>query len=124
MFAEAPRTASGKITASNRAGLKFPVGRVGRYMRKMKVAPRVSPFAAVYMSSVLEYLVAEMLELGGNAATDRRAKRITPRDLLKAVRGDTEIDALLRNVTIAGGGVLPNIHRALLPHKKSAAASQ
>jgi histone H2A len=42
-----------------------------------------------------------------------------PRHIQLAVRNDEELNKLLGGVTIAGGGVLPNIHATLLP-KKSA----
>ena len=109
----------GKSTSrSAKAGLQFPVGRVARYMRNMKVASRLGGGAPVYMAAVLEYLAAEILELAGNAARDNKRSRIIPRHLQLAIRNDEELNKLLGNVTIAAGGVLPNIHAVLLPKKK------
>ena len=109
----------GKSTSrSAKAGLQFPVGRVARYMRQGRVAARIGAGAPVYMAAVLEYLCAEILELAGNAARDNKKSRIIPRHIQLAVRNDEELNKLMGGVTIAAGGVLPNIHAVLLPKKK------
>lgn len=102
---------------SSRAGLQFPVGRIHRLLRKGNYAERVGAGAPVYMAAVLEYLSAEILELAGNAARDNKKSRIIPRHLQLAVRNDEELNKLLAGVTIAQGGVLPNIQAVLLPKK-------
>ena len=102
---------------SSRAGLQFPVGRIHRLMRKGHYADRIGSGAPVYLAAVLEYLSAEILELAGNAARDNKRARIIPRHLQLAVRNDEELNKLLSGVTIAAGGVLPNIQTALLPKK-------
>ncbi|KAG9329083.1 hypothetical protein JZ751_007697 [Albula glossodonta] len=66
---------------------------------------------------VTSYLTAEILELAGNAARDNKKTRIIPRHLQLAVRNDEELNKLLGGVTIAQGGVLPNIQAVLLPKK-------
>ncbi|KAK9394933.1 histone H2A-beta sperm [Crotalus adamanteus] len=105
---------------SSRAGLQFPVGRVHRLLRRGHYAERVGAGAPVYLAAVLEYLTAEILELAGNAARDNRKTRIVPRHVQLAVRNDEELGRLLGRVTIAQGGVLPNIPAALLPRKAAA----
>ena len=102
---------------SSRAGLQFPVGRIHRLLRKGNYAERVGAGAPVYLAAVLEYLAAEVLELAGNAARDNKKSRIIPRHLQLAIRNDEELNKLLSGVTIAQGGVLPNIQAVLLPKK-------
>lgn len=105
---------------SSRAGLQFPIGRIARYLKNEKDLPRIGATAPVYLAGILEYLAAEILELSGNAARDDKKTRITPRHLQLAVRNDEELNKLLGGVTVAGGGVLPNIHTQMLPKKKPA----
>ena len=42
-----------------------------------------------------------------------KTKRIYPRHIQLAIRGDDELDAFIK-ATIAGGGVVPHIHNFLL----------
>ncbi len=58
------------------------------------------------------------MELAGNCSKDSQKKRIIPRHILLAVKNDEELNKLFKNVTIAQGGVLPNIHAVLLPKHK------
>ena len=103
---------------SSRAGLQFPVGRIHRILRQnINSKDRVGVSAAVYTAAILEYLTAEILELAGNASKELKVKRITPRHLQSAVRGDEELDTLI-SATIAGGGVIPHIHKSLIAKKK------
>ncbi|EMS47804.1 Protein H2A.6 [Triticum urartu] len=127
------------VTRSVRAGLQFPVGRIGRYLKKGRYAQRVGSGAPVYLATVLEYLAAEVLELAGDAAKETKKARIIPRHLMIAVQGDPELSRLLAGVTIAYGGVrtglpagvpiayggvVPYINSALLPKNGAGAAGK
>ncbi|GIY16784.1 hypothetical protein CDAR_558231 [Caerostris darwini] len=106
------------ISRSAKAGVLFPVGRFHRYLRNGTHHQRIGAGAPVYMAAVIEYLTAEILELAGNAARDNKKGRVTPRHILLAVANDEELHLLLKNVTIASGGVLPRIEPELLAKKK------
>ena len=108
-----------KTTRSERAGLQFPVGRFHRLMKKRQLAKHIGSGAAVYCTAVVEYLVAELLQLAGHVSRDNKKKRIVPRHLQLAIRHDEELNKMFGDVTIAQGGVLPFVHPNLLP-KKSA----
>lgn len=56
------KTAAKAVSRSSKAGLQFPVGRIARYLKTGKYAERVGAGAPVYLSAVLEYLAAEVMD--------------------------------------------------------------
>jgi len=111
------------IQRSKRAGVVFPVSRIQRHLKAGNYSSIIRSGAAVYMAGVLEYLVAELAELAGNAARDNKRHRITPRHIFLAIHNDEELNMLCENVTIASGGVMPQIHQVLLQSKKNSSQS-
>ena len=67
----------------------------------------------LYLAAVLKYLCIEILEFAGNPAHDNKKSHIKPYHITLAVKNDEELNKFLGDVTIALGGVLPNIHTAL-----------
>ncbi|XP_003381444.1 histone H2A [Trichinella spiralis] len=111
------RGKGGKVKGKAKSRSSRAVGRVHRLLRKGHYSKRVGAGAPVYLAAVMEYLTAEVLELAGNAARDNKKTRIIPRHLQLAIRNDEELSKFLCGVTIAQGGVLPNINASLLPKK-------
>jgi histone H2A len=113
------------VSKSKRAGLIFPVGRVASQLRKGRYAARVSSSAAVYLAAVLEYTVAEILELSAKAVVQRgKGNRITPRALTLAIRHDADLGTLLKDVTLSRGGVVPKVEKALEAKKQKRAGKK
>lgn len=118
---EGPQARNGQrakpVSRGTRAGLQFPVTRIENVMMELATVNRKGAGAAVYLTAVIEYLVAEVLELGGNAARDFKKIRITPRHLKLAILNDQELSRLCQGIVMSGG-VVPSIHSRLLPKKK------
>jgi len=96
------------ITRSRRAGLIFSVGAVSRHI-KQAWKSRQSVSSATYLTAVIEYLAAEVLELALKQAcsTTSLRTRVIPRDIFLAIKRDSELSLVLRDTIIKQGGALP-----------------
>lgn len=106
-------------SAAARAGLQFSPARIRTEMKTYSAskgcACRISAGAPVYMAAVVEYIMAELLELGGTAARANKAVQITTRHIRLAVLNDEELNKLFKNVVFPNTTVLPAIHKSLIP---------
>lgn len=110
-----------RTTGSKKAGLTFPVARVRANLKKGKYSTRVGEGAPVYLTCILEYLAAEVLELAGNCARDFKTKRIKPRHMLLAIERDEELSILFKNRGLSGAGTMPWLHKSLMQKELAAA---
>lgn len=95
-------------SASAKAGLQFPIPRF-KAMIAAKSKARVGSGAATYLAAVCEYVSAEILELAGNSARDNQHVRITPRDVMIALRNDQELIQLFPGC-VPSAGVIVSVH--------------
>jgi len=104
-----PERSSSAICAK-RAGLLFPLitSHVERLI-PVSGGMAMSTGAMLYLSAVLEYLVAEVMELSGNAAVERST--IIPRDILLAFLGDEELTELQRRLKAYQGSFPDELER-------------
>lgn len=89
-----------RITRSARAGLQFPVGRIDRLLHKKRYILRVAAGAPIYLTAVMEYLAAELIEISGEEAQANHKKLITPRHLRMALRNDKDFMEMVSDGTI------------------------
>jgi len=115
VFSTKPKSRQSK---TRRAGLVMSVSRVLGRLKAGRYSRRVGVTGGVYLAAVLEYLVAEVLELAGNCARFFRKKRVFPRCIQLALLHDKELDQLTRGKIVPQGGVRPYIHPALLGKTK------
>ena len=112
------KTAAKQTSRSAKAGLCFPVGRLARMLKNGRYSERVGVGASVYMAAVLEYLVAEILEVSVMVVKQHKKSRITPRYMFLGLKEDEEFSSLFQRSVITCSGVKPT-SLAKLKSKKS-----
>eukprot|EP01097_Dermamoeba_algensis_P001749 TRINITY_DN165_c0_g2_i1.p1 TRINITY_DN165_c0_g2~~TRINITY_DN165_c0_g2_i1.p1 ORF type:complete len:249 (-),score=64.67 TRINITY_DN165_c0_g2_i1:146-892(-) len=101
-------------TKSLKAGLLFPVAKLGKRLRESWLAGgphgRISGSASVYLAAVLEYLTAELVELAGNFSIQSlKKKRISPRAIASVSFQDEEFHILLKESVFPEAGTFSSL---------------
>jgi histone H2A len=110
--AKGKATKSRQSSRSARAGLTFPVGRIARLLKKGRYSDRVGVGAPVYLAAVLEYLVAEILEVAVMITRQKKKSRIVPRFIYLGLKEDEEFKKLFASSIITCSGVKPTVKTA------------
>lgn len=82
-------------TKSEKAGLNFPVTKIEKRMKKI-IPGRSEEGASIYLSAVLEYMIAEVLELSGNDAIKESKDSIELHNVFNGIADDIELFKTLK----------------------------
>jgi len=85
------------VRSNVRAGLVFPPARAERMIRATGIS-RISAGASIYLSAVMEYISAEILELAGNTARDNKKVTISVKHINQVVNSDACLDKLCKKI--------------------------
>ena len=113
--------ATTRRTKESRAELRFSVSRVDRDLRRAAGAGmRMSPYAAVFATAVIEGATATVIFRAHESAGESRA-RITPATLAHVIRdGDGALSSLLSGVDVLGAGLGGGKHAAAPTRRRAA----
>lgn len=94
-----PGTKDHPISVDSRSGLQLSISRTDKILRK-NTTFRIGETAAIYLTAVLEYIAAELLELSGNLCKDEHKSVIKPLHIKKIVEDDEELASLVRDLKV------------------------
>jgi len=93
------------VSKSAKAGLVWPVARVNNKISKEypKSVKRIGAGAPVFISAIVEYMMAEIIELSMNQAQANKRQRITAPDIMTAIRNDAALHKAMHGLVIMAG---------------------
>ncbi|CAG9315173.1 unnamed protein product [Blepharisma stoltei] len=87
---------------SSTCDLIFPIFKISKKIKKAHIAPSTSQKASVFLTAVLEYLTAEVLDIAGDVSLQRQKKCIKPSHIKHAISHDEELGTLLGDISLRG----------------------
>lgn len=91
-----------KGSQTRRSNLTFPVP-FFKNLLNSTLRTRVSWDAAAYLTAVVEYVGAEILELATNECRNEKLRRVSPRHVLIAIRRDVDFSEMFTGFVLGGG---------------------
>lgn len=94
---------SRSATTRKMAGIEISTGHAKKALRRYN--PRVSKYAYIYLTAVIEYCAAEILEVANQCAMESNPPRstVTEEHLQRAKHMDVELHQLFKTVILDGG---------------------
>jgi histone H2A len=107
-----------KKSRQHKIDLEFPIGRIGRMLRRGSYFKRISEQTPIFLASVLELLTGEVLDLAAIKAKSEGRQRIVPANIFAGIQQEKSLIELFSNIIISEGGFNENIPEELLHLKK------
>lgn len=101
---------------SNRAEIILPVTRIRNLMKRKQYAPIITKNSAIFLAAATEYCLSELLKSSSQSTKSMNRKIIQPRNIMFALKDDSEFASAFSNVIIPHAGVVPD--PKLSKHKK------
>lgn len=105
------------VTKAMRAGLNMPPTRYNKKLKEKGGAGAVGAPASIYMTAVLEYVAAEIMEQAYDRAVHSKPasrKRVTPKDISKVLRSDDELARLFNVCGVLVGDKIRAVTTSIL----------
>jgi histone H3/H4 len=91
------------VKKSELAGLTFPVSRIRNIMTNLSICNRLSYYAPIYLSAVLEFLNAEIFKISGEETQKDKKVKIKPRHFYLAIQSNEDFKVMCKNLMFGGG---------------------
>jgi histone H3/H4 len=104
-------TAKKSGSLARKLSLTLPPAKARFELQPLKTGvKRSSPKAAVAIAAAAEYVLAELLEMSSDVASQNNRTRVTLDDLSTAMRDDVELSRCLGDCALAGDATLSKKH--------------
>tara|TARA_X000001036_G_scaffold33877_3_gene27676 strand:+ start:15417 stop:15839 length:423 start_codon:yes stop_codon:yes gene_type:complete len=103
------------VSRAQKAGIVFPCARIGKSLKKDGRSKRVATTSSICIAVALEYTCAEILELAVEKCKKDNRKRVSPQDIVRAVRADPELHRLTSGMVLSAGETMRKISKQVAP---------
>lgn len=108
------------VSKSARAGLTFAVSRVDKKLRHARIAKQIFGASSIFLTGVVEHVIADVLKKADEQAAARKSKRVTDQHIIAAVRSDPDLARALQGFCFSSDVEVPKAIDRILPQAEQA----
>uniref|UniRef100_A0A6B2LH93 Core Histone H2A/H2B/H3 domain-containing protein n=1 Tax=Arcella intermedia TaxID=1963864 RepID=A0A6B2LH93_9EUKA len=83
-------------SAAYQSGLTISLGEIAKILQQQET--KISRTTPIYLGAVIEYLIAEILELSGNVTKDNKRNQMILSDIYMSLRMDEELNCIFETM--------------------------